>query len=165
MLYLTRLLSFQQSMYTLVAGVGTGILFQVLLIYNCIPADSNATTADLHRPSRCHAHERYADYHRRVHPRKVCLLSPSAIHVLTQCRTLGGTIGLAFGNTIISDQLRRRLGMIEGYHQIGNSPLTGDISGLATIEPLSLRQQVLHAYTRSIATVWYVWLLGRVLKS
>lgn len=33
--------------------------------------------------------------------------------------------------------------------------MTNDVRGLVNIEPQSVRDQVLHAYTRSIALIWY----------
>ncbi|KZV94441.1 MFS general substrate transporter [Exidia glandulosa HHB12029] len=69
-------------------------------------------------------------------------------------RQLGGTMGISIGGSIYSSELHRRLRDI-GYTAIGD--VVNDVRGLIHIEPLALRQQVLHAYTKSISTIWLVW--------
>ncbi|TDL18787.1 MFS general substrate transporter [Rickenella mellea] len=79
---------------------------------------------------------------------------PTATATFGLVRTLGGTVGISIGDTIISSQLRRRLPKIQGYQ--ASDTLTNNISGLSRIQPIELRNQVLHAYSKSIATIWYV---------
>ncbi|KZS98567.1 MFS general substrate transporter [Sistotremastrum niveocremeum HHB9708] len=71
-------------------------------------------------------------------------------------RTLGGTIGISIGDAIFASQLRRRLPQISGYHADTGAGLTNNIRGLNLIQPESVRVQVLHAYSRSISTIWIV---------
>ncbi|TDL25972.1 MFS general substrate transporter [Rickenella mellea] len=71
-------------------------------------------------------------------------------------RTLGGTVGIAIGDTIFASLLRKKLPKIQGYSGGGSGALTSNLRGLAHIEPVAIRQQVLHAYTKSLATIWIV---------
>ena len=73
-------------------------------------------------------------------------------------RTLGGTVGISVCTTIFTSELTRRLSKVPGYQQFasGNSQITNDFSALNKIEPLELRQTVLHGFTRSLATIWIV---------
>ncbi|KAI5118065.1 hypothetical protein M0805_006328 [Coniferiporia weirii] len=73
----------------------------------------------------------------------------------TLIRTLGGTVGISVGDTIFSTQVAQRLAKIPGYTATSGSAITS-YTGLSKIEPESLRQQVLHAYTRSLATIYIV---------
>ncbi|TDL15953.1 MFS general substrate transporter [Rickenella mellea] len=71
-------------------------------------------------------------------------------------RTLGGTVGISIGDTIFVSLLRNKLVQIQGYSAGGSDALTSNLSSLAHIEPVAVRQQVLHAYTKSLATIWIV---------
>jgi len=72
-------------------------------------------------------------------------------------RTLGATIGISIGDTIYASELQRRLPLIQGYSPPGGSySVTNNVAGLSHIEPLAVRNQVLHAYTESLATIWVV---------
>jgi len=71
-------------------------------------------------------------------------------------RTLGGTIGISIGDAIFSSELRRRLPKIRGFSASTGSGLTNTIRGLSQIQPISLRNEVQHAYSRSIAVIWLV---------
>lgn len=78
---------------------------------------------------------------------------------MTSFRTLGGTVGISVGDTIFTSEVSKRLAKIPGLASTGISA-TGGISsymGLSQIQPESLRHQVLHAFTRSLATVWIVF--------
>ncbi|PVF96646.1 MFS general substrate transporter [Serendipita vermifera] len=70
-------------------------------------------------------------------------------------RFLGGTIGISIGDAIYESGLRHRLPRIQGYNP-GGEGMTNNIQGLKNIQPPELRQQVLHAYTRSLALIWVV---------
>ncbi|KAJ7661600.1 major facilitator superfamily domain-containing protein [Mycena polygramma] len=72
-------------------------------------------------------------------------------------RTLGSTIGISVGQAIWSGVLRQRISKIPN--------LTLDLSGAALadsarqiqfIQPESVRQQVLHAYTKGVSAIWLV---------
>ncbi|KAG8750054.1 hypothetical protein FRC14_000846 [Serendipita sp. 396] len=81
----------------------------------------------------------------------------TATSTLALVRFLGGTIGISVGNTIYQSGLRHRLPKIQGYNPVGgNYGMTNDVRQLIKIEPLEVREQVLHAYTRSIALIWWV---------
>jgi len=72
-------------------------------------------------------------------------------------RTLGGTIGISIGDAIFSSDLSKRLRSIPGFDAgSGGTALTSNIRGLSQIEPIELRNQVLHAYSRSISLIWLV---------
>jgi len=71
-------------------------------------------------------------------------------------RTLGGTIGISIGDTIYASQLRQRLPKIQGYNPSGGPAITNNVASLHQIQPVEVREQVLHAYTRSLATIWIV---------
>ncbi|KAF7331017.1 Membrane transporter [Mycena venus] len=71
-------------------------------------------------------------------------------------RSLGSTIGISVGQAIWSGVLRQRLSKISG--------LTLNLSGAAldsarqieSIQPASVRQQVLRAYTKGVSAIWLV---------
>ncbi|EJD45615.1 MFS general substrate transporter [Auricularia subglabra TFB-10046 SS5] len=69
-------------------------------------------------------------------------------------RQIGGTIGISVGGAIYASEVHRRLDAI-GFHPSGD--LVNDVRGLSRIEPIDLRNKVLHAYTRSVSTIWIVW--------
>lgn len=85
-------------------------------------------------------------------------------------RFLGGTIGISVGNVgsnscfsvhltvytqaIYEAGLRQRLPLIQGYNP-ASAGMTNDLRSLQNIEPTELRERVLHAYTRSLALIWY----------
>ncbi|KAH8119468.1 MFS general substrate transporter [Phellopilus nigrolimitatus] len=69
-------------------------------------------------------------------------------------RTLGGTVGISVGDTIFSTELKKRIARVAGYTSAGSG--IADYTGLSKIEPVALREQVLHAYTRSLATIYIV---------
>ncbi|KDQ16128.1 hypothetical protein BOTBODRAFT_107517 [Botryobasidium botryosum FD-172 SS1] len=70
-------------------------------------------------------------------------------------RTLGGTIGISIGQAIYTSFIKRRIAKINGF-TISQSQLTGDVHGLSQISDPVIRQQVLHAFTKSISDIWYV---------
>ncbi|GJJ12694.1 hypothetical protein Clacol_006938 [Clathrus columnatus] len=72
-------------------------------------------------------------------------------------RTLGGTIGISVGQAIWSSELVKRLPSISGFHA-DTSPgaLAQSVPSLKNIQPASVRQQVIHAYAKSISTIWLV---------
>ncbi|KAJ3889428.1 MFS general substrate transporter [Lentinula edodes] len=72
--------------------------------------------------------------------------------------TISGSVGLSVGNVIFATDLKKRLRPVSGY-DVSNktvSELTNDIRNLVDIQPPSLRQEVIHAYTKSLATLWIV---------
>ncbi|KAG7096588.1 hypothetical protein E1B28_004007 [Marasmius oreades] len=74
-------------------------------------------------------------------------------------RNLCGSIGLSVGNVIFANTLRKRLPQdAPGYDTTGKtiSELTNQLRDLVFIEPAGLRQEVLHAYTRSVSLMWIV---------
>jgi len=75
----------------------------------------------------------------------------------TLMRTLGATVGISVGDTIFASEVTKRLAKISGYNSgVSGNEVTADFSALSKIQPLALRQQVLHAFTRSLATIWIV---------
>ncbi|KAF7970050.1 hypothetical protein HWV62_25286 [Athelia sp. TMB] len=69
-------------------------------------------------------------------------------------RALGGTIGISIGGAIYASELQHKLPQISGYSPTGSYTDTSNLSGLIHIEPDSLRQEVLHVYTKSVSTIW-----------
>lgn len=86
-------------------------------------------------------------------PLKDMATSTSTMAVL---RFLGGTIGISVGQAVYESGLRARLPAIQGYNP-ERSGMTNDLRGLVNIEPESVRNDVLHAYTRSLALIWIVY--------
>lgn len=80
---------------------------------------------------------------------------PSSTATIGLIRSLGGTMGISASSTIFASLLRRSLASVEGY-TVPSGDITANVAGLSTIEPVELRQQVLHAYTRSLQSIWYV---------
>ncbi|KAF8485604.1 major facilitator superfamily domain-containing protein [Gautieria morchelliformis] len=72
-------------------------------------------------------------------------------------RTLGGTVGISVGQAIWSSEVRKRIVNIPNYRpDTSAGALTQSVTQLKNITPPALRQQVLHAYSKSIATIWIV---------
>jgi len=71
-------------------------------------------------------------------------------------RTIGGTIGISVGDAIFSSELTRRLPKIQGFDASTGAGLTNNIQGLSHIQPVALRNEVLHAYSRSLSLIWLV---------
>ncbi|EJD03251.1 MFS general substrate transporter [Fomitiporia mediterranea MF3/22] len=81
------------------------------------------------------------------------MATSTAVFVLL--RTLGGTVGISVGDTIFQSELPDRLAKIPGYNAASMSA-SGflDYTSISHIQPDSLRQQVTHAFTRSLATIY-----------
>lgn len=73
-------------------------------------------------------------------------------------RLLGGTIGISIADAIFKSELTRRLTKIQDFVSSTGSSATNDLRGLSNIQPDSLRDQVLHAYSRSISVIFVVCL-------
>ncbi|CAE6475829.1 hypothetical protein ACGC1H_007256 [Rhizoctonia solani] len=73
-------------------------------------------------------------------------------------RTLGGTIGISIGGAIYASEVKRRLANVPGFSaaNFSQGELETNIHQLKYIQPEELRQQVLHAFTRSLSTIWIV---------
>jgi len=71
-------------------------------------------------------------------------------------RTLGGTIGISIGQAIYTSFLKRRLANISGF-TVSQSQLSSDVRGLSKIPDPVVRQQVLHAFTKSVSDIWIVY--------
>lgn len=72
-------------------------------------------------------------------------------------RQLGSTVGTAVGQAIWSSDLHKRIAKIPGVDiDTSSGGLVNSIRTLYKIQPLALQQQVIHAYTKSIATIWLV---------
>lgn len=72
-------------------------------------------------------------------------------------RTLGGTVGVSVGQAIYSTDLAQRLRRIPNLSSdVTPSSLSQRVHSLNNIEDPAQRAQVLHAYTKSIATIWKV---------
>ncbi|KIK79858.1 hypothetical protein PAXRUDRAFT_260844 [Paxillus rubicundulus Ve08.2h10] len=73
-------------------------------------------------------------------------------------RTVGGAVGIAIGQTIISTVLPKKLASIANISSLalGDSAaaLNDSVSKIHLIPDVTLRNAVLHAWSRSIATIW-----------
>ncbi|THU98311.1 MFS general substrate transporter [Dendrothele bispora CBS 962.96] len=116
----------EKELYILVAAIGVGGLFQVPMI---------ALQASM--------------------PVAQMATSTAAFGLV---RTLSGSVGLSVGNVIFTNSLENRLKDVPEYDTSGKSisELTNDLRGLVNIQPPELRQQVLHAYTKSVSLMWIV---------
>ncbi|KAI6150532.1 major facilitator superfamily domain-containing protein [Pisolithus tinctorius] len=72
-------------------------------------------------------------------------------------RMLGGTLGITTGEIIISNVLVRKLSGIQGL-SIGTSvaDINDSVRQIASISNPTIRAEVMHAYARSISTIWLV---------
>lgn len=72
-------------------------------------------------------------------------------------RTLGSTLGMTMGETIISSVLPQKLKGIKGLTiDTSSAALNGSIKWISSISNPTVRNEVMHAYTRSISTIWLV---------
>ncbi|CAE6445742.1 putative transporter C3H1,06c [Rhizoctonia solani AG-1 IB] len=73
-------------------------------------------------------------------------------------RTLGGTIGISIGGAIYASEVKRRLANVPGFSaaDLSQGGLETNVHQLKYIQPEELRQEVLHAFTRSLSTIWIV---------
>ncbi|GJE96610.1 MFS general substrate transporter [Phanerochaete sordida] len=70
-------------------------------------------------------------------------------------RQLGSTIGVSVGQVIWTSEIRRRLRGVEGLNiDLSGSGIADSVRQLKDIQPESLRNLVLRAYTKSIAVIW-----------
>ncbi|OCB92158.1 MFS general substrate transporter [Sanghuangporus baumii] len=86
-------------------------------------------------------------------PVKDMATSTSAFSLI---RNLGGAMGLAVGSTIFQSELSNRLDKIPEYSSLLNSDSL-DYTSIHRIEPDALRQQISHAFTRSLAMIYIVF--------
>ncbi|KAJ7913215.1 major facilitator superfamily domain-containing protein [Mycena leptocephala] len=72
-------------------------------------------------------------------------------------RLLGSTIGISAGQAIWAGVLRTRLSKIPNLTlDLSGSALEDSVRKIQSIEPEAFRQQVLHAYTKSVSAIWLV---------
>ncbi|KIJ69250.1 hypothetical protein HYDPIDRAFT_80094 [Hydnomerulius pinastri MD-312] len=72
-------------------------------------------------------------------------------------RTLGGTVGITIGEAIISSTLLQKLKGIQGLTlDTSAAALNDSVRQISSIPDPTVRAQVMHAYARSISTVWLV---------
>ncbi|KIK92949.1 hypothetical protein PAXRUDRAFT_829496 [Paxillus rubicundulus Ve08.2h10] len=116
----------QKEIFPLIAALGIGCLFQIPLVVlqAAMPLKDMATAS-------------------------------SAYMFL---RTLGGAVGIAIGEAIISTVLPKKLASIANISSLalGDSAaaLNDSVSKIHLIPDVTLRNAVLHAWSRSIATIW-----------
>ncbi|KAH8921227.1 MFS general substrate transporter [Atractiella rhizophila] len=71
-------------------------------------------------------------------------------------RLLGATMGISIGGAIYASRLDPLLHSIPDYHGPFGVAARNDVTAVKKINPPTLRKEVEHAYTRSIATIWLV---------
>ncbi|ETW81546.1 MFS amino acid permease [Heterobasidion irregulare TC 32-1] len=69
-------------------------------------------------------------------------------------RLLGSTISVSVGQAIWSSELNKRISKLPTF-DLGTS-FANSVTHLKDIQPESLRTQVVHAYTKSLSTIWIV---------
>ncbi|KAJ3930399.1 MAG: MFS general substrate transporter [Lentinula lateritia] len=120
----------EKELYLLVAAIGVGSLFQPPMI-----GEQNVT--------------RLLSF----------VTHPPSFNTLT----ISGSVGLSVGNVIFATDLKKRLRPVSGYDvsnktvnifQISNTEPAHSL--ILYLKPPSLRQEVIHAYTKSLATLWIV---------
>ncbi|KIJ16696.1 hypothetical protein PAXINDRAFT_98514 [Paxillus involutus ATCC 200175] len=118
----------EKEIFPLIATLGIGCLFQVPLI---------ALQAAM--------------------PLKDMATASSGYYFL---RTVGGAVGIAIGEAIISTVLPKKLSGIANISSLGlgdsAAALNDSVSKIHLIPDVTLRNAVLHAWSRSIATIWIV---------
>ncbi|KAF7305038.1 MFS domain-containing protein [Mycena kentingensis (nom. inval.)] len=117
----------KQAIFPLVAALGTGCLFQTPLI---------GLQAAM--------------------PLKDMATSTSAYVFI---RTLGGTIAIAMGQVVITSTLRRRIAHIPDLGRAidtSAATLSQNVVSLKSIADATTRNLLIHAYARSISTIWIV---------
>lgn len=72
---------------------------------------------------------------------------------------LGGAIGISLGDVIFASELPKRLLRIDGVDPKAFATAGGQtfFVDLSHITPEAFRDAILHAHTRSLATVWIVF--------
>ncbi|KAF8146473.1 major facilitator superfamily domain-containing protein [Mycena galopus ATCC 62051] len=72
-------------------------------------------------------------------------------------RALGSTIGISVGQAIFTGVLSQRLSKISGLTlNLTGAALADSVRQIQTITPDSVKQQVLHAYTKGVSAIWLV---------
>ncbi|KAG2157288.1 major facilitator superfamily domain-containing protein [Suillus clintonianus] len=72
-------------------------------------------------------------------------------------RTLGGTVGITIGEAILSSVLQQQLRGIQGLTiDTSAAGLNDSVKQISSISNPTMRNEVMHAYSRSISTVWLV---------
>lgn len=116
----------EKELYPFVATLGVGCLFQVpiIAIQAAMPIKDMATAS-------------------------------SAFMFL---RTVGGAVGISVGEAIISSLLSKKMASIPGLSSYVSGStaalLNDDVSYLHLIPDVTVRDAILHAYSRSISAIW-----------
>ncbi|KAA1469513.1 MFS amino acid permease [Dentipellis sp. KUC8613] len=71
-------------------------------------------------------------------------------------RTLGGTIGVSIGQAIYSSTLQRKVAEMHIDFDTSPAALSESVRQLKNISDPATRQAIIHAYTKSISTIWIV---------
>ncbi|EGN93322.1 hypothetical protein SERLA73DRAFT_189897 [Serpula lacrymans var. lacrymans S7.3] len=72
-------------------------------------------------------------------------------------RTLGGTVGITIGEAIIASSLQKRVRDIPGLTiDTSAAALNDSVRKLSQIANITQRNELMHAYARSISTIWLV---------
>ncbi|KAH9809706.1 major facilitator superfamily domain-containing protein [Melampsora americana] len=117
-----------QAIYTLILSFGIGLLFipPLVALHSAMPFSEMA--------------------------------SSTATYMLM--RGLGSTLGISIGHTIFTSRLTYNLKKISKREGFDFSKvvmtLKRDVHQLAKIEPVKMRNDILHEYTMSISTIWVV---------
>ncbi|EKM58215.1 uncharacterized protein PHACADRAFT_171473 [Phanerochaete carnosa HHB-10118-sp] len=83
------------------------------------------------------------------------LFFPPVTATVGLVRQLGSTIGVSVGQAIWTSEIRRRLQGVPGLNiDTSSSGIADSVRELKNIQPISLRNLVQHAYTKSIAVIW-----------
>ncbi|GAA5873312.1 hypothetical protein JCM3774_005938 [Rhodotorula dairenensis] len=86
-------------------------------------------------------------------PQKDMATSTATLALL---RSIGGTVGISVVGAVYANRLNKGLRGVEGYDRSTTAAAVGNVQGLTKIEPLEVRQQVLHAYARALSFPWII---------
>ncbi|KAJ7249117.1 major facilitator superfamily domain-containing protein [Mycena haematopus] len=135
----------KEAVYPLVAALGVGCLFQVIFapligLQAAMPLKDMATSTSTFGFIR----------------RACCSLFDIGAHPHAE---LGGTVGIAIGQAIITSTLRKKINKIPNLTvNVDTSPsaLSQSVLTLKDIPDAIQRGEIIHAYARSISFIWLV---------
>ncbi|KWU45775.1 MFS general substrate transporter [Rhodotorula sp. JG-1b] len=86
-------------------------------------------------------------------PQKDMATSTATLALL---RSIGGTVGISVVGAVYANRLSKGLSGVDGYETPNAAAAVGNVQGLTKIEPIEVRQQVLHAYARALSFPWII---------
>ncbi|KAJ7271912.1 MFS general substrate transporter [Mycena haematopus] len=152
----------KEAVYPLVAALGVGCLFQVnftplIGLQAAMPLKDMATSTSTYGFIRCAL--RPFIYIVLIFPCADVRIVPLLISTLISHAELGGTVGIAIGQAIITSTLKKKIAKLSNLTvNIDTSPaaLSQSVLTLKDIPDPIQRVEIIHAYARSISFIWLV---------